>query len=317
MMSIDDQLVELASTLTWCDVPAAVRNRMGDLAFDCLGCCIGATRLPVMSALNRIIEPVSTPGRSVRLPWRGPPLGPEDAAMLVSTAAHGLDFDDTHLATSLHPTSPVIGPTMVVAQLTGCSIGDWLAGMLVGVETACRLGEVAHPREQYARGFHPTATCGAIAAAAGSARLLRLSRDLANAIGIALGGASGTMQFLANDADSKPLQVGWVARAGLSAARLASEGLRGASSPVSGRNGFARMFGNGEVGIVAPAFDRWMALEVGVKPYPSCRRGHALIEAAFEIRESCPAARESHAVERIEFGATERSLDMIGPSARR
>ena len=111
---------------------------------------------------------------------------------------------------------------------------------------------------------------------------------------------------------SKPLGIGFAARTGLIAARLAAEGVTGAADPVSGRNGFARMFGNGRVPEIHPVPERWTVLEVGVKPYPSCRRSHALIEAAFRLREAAPATRNPAAIERMEFGASERSLDMIG-----
>src|SRR5207248_7853182 len=55
----------------------------------------------------------------------------------------------------------------------------------VGVEVECKVAEAILPRH-YQQGFHSTATCGAIGAAAGAARLLGLDRQTTRcALGLA------------------------------------------------------------------------------------------------------------------------------------
>jgi 2-methylcitrate dehydratase PrpD len=107
-----------------------------------------------------------------------------------------------------------------------------------------------------------------------------------DALGIALSQAAGSLQFLENGAWTKRFQVGWAAMAGLSAATLAREGFRGATAAIEGRAGFLAAY--------APSPDparvlhalgaEWETMATAVKPYPSCRYGHAGIDAALALR---------------------------------
>ena len=53
---------------------------------------------------------------------------------------------------------------------------DLMTAYQVGVEVECKVAEAILPRH-YQHGFHSTATCGAIGAAAAAAKLLGLDRE--------------------------------------------------------------------------------------------------------------------------------------------
>ena len=53
---------------------------------------------------------------------------------------------------------------------------DLMTAYQIGVEVECKVAEAILPRH-YQQGFHSTATCGAIGAAAASAKLLGLDRE--------------------------------------------------------------------------------------------------------------------------------------------
>ncbi len=212
---------------------------------------------------------------------------PAGAALLNGALGHSLDFDDTHAAGSLHPGAPVIPAALAAAEMAGASGAETLAAIIAGYEITCRIALALPAGAHYDRGFHPTATCGAFGAAAAAARVFGLDADgVASAFGIALSQCAGSLQFLANGAWTKRFQVGWAAMAGLSAATLAREGFKGAAEAFEGKHGFLAAY--------APAPDPARALaglgevfelmQTAVKPYPSCRYGHAGIDAALALR---------------------------------
>lgn len=238
---------------------------------------------------------------------------PAGAALLNGALAHSLDFDDTHAAGSLHPGAPVIPAALAAAELTGASGADTLAAIVAGYEVTCRIALALPAGDHYDRGFHPTATCGAFGAAAAAGRVFGLdAAAIADAFGIALSQAAGSLQFLANGAWTKRFQVGWSAMAGLAAAMLAREGFRGAAEAIEGRHGFLCAYAP------APVPDRVLdrlgevfeTMNTAVKPYPSCRYGHAAIDAAIALRAEHGLAPE--AIESVTVGLPAKGMLLIG-----
>jgi 2-methylcitrate dehydratase PrpD len=212
---------------------------------------------------------------------------PAGAAFLNGALAHSLDFDDTHAAGSLHPGAPVIPAALAAGEMVGASGADVLAAIIAGYEMTCRVALALPAGEHYDRGYHPTATCGAFGAAAAAARVFGLNADgVGSALGTVLSQAAGSLQFLANGAWTKRFQVGWAALNGLMAATLVGEGFKGASEALEGRHGFMRAYAP------KPSPERtvqdlgavWELMNTAVKPYPSCRYGHAGIDAALALR---------------------------------
>jgi 2-methylcitrate dehydratase PrpD len=212
---------------------------------------------------------------------------PAGAAFLNGALAHSLDFDDTHAAGSLHPGAPVIPAALAAGEMAGASGADVLAAIVAGYEVTCRVALALPAGEHYDRGFHPTATCGAFGAAAAAARVFGLTPDqVESSLGTVLSQCAGSLQFLANGAWTKRFQVGWAACNGLMAATLVREGFKGASEALEGRHGFLRAYApnpnpDRAVQDLGAVFE---LMHTAVKPYPSCRYGHAGIDAALALR---------------------------------
>jgi 2-methylcitrate dehydratase PrpD len=212
---------------------------------------------------------------------------PAGAAFLNGALGHSLDFDDTHAASSLHPGAPVIPAALAAGEMAGASGAEVLAAIVAGYEVVIRTALALPAKAHYDRGFHPTATCGAFGAAAAASRVFGLDpAGVASALGIALSQAAGSLQFLANGAWTKRFQVGWSAMSGLAAATLAREGFKGAAEALEGRHGFLRAYApdpRPELALDGLG-ERFELMRTAVKPYPSCRYGHACIDAALAIR---------------------------------
>src|ERR1700742_4714362 len=244
---------------------------------------------------------------------------PAGAAFLNGALAHSLDFDDTHAAGSLHPGAPVIPAALAAGERVGAAGADVLAAIIAGYEITCRVALALPAGEHYGRGFHPTATCGAFGAAAAAARVFGLEADgVARAFGTVLSQAAGSLQFLANGAWTKRFQVGWAAVNGLMAATLVREGFKGASDALEGKHGFMRAYApnpNPERA-VQDLGQVWELMNTAVKPYPSCRYGHAGIDAALALRAANDIKPDE--ITAVRLGLPKSGMLLIGaPAAKK
>ncbi len=243
---------------------------------------------------------------------------PIGAAFLNGALAHSLDFDDTHAAGSLHPGAPVIPAALAAGEMVGASGAQVLAAIVAGYEVTCRIALALPAGAHYDRGFHPTATCGAFGAAAAAGRVFGLdASQIAGALGTALSQCAGSLQFLVNGAWTKRFQVGWAAANGLMAATLVREGFKGAAEAIEGRHGFLRAYAPDprperavqDLGLV------FELLQTAVKPYPSCRYGHAGIDAAIALRAEQTLRPEE--IEQITLGLPNAGMLLIGEPAEK
>ena len=241
---------------------------------------------------------------------------PAGAAFLNGALAHSLDFDDTHAEGSLHPGAPVIPAALAAGEMSGASGADVLAAIVAGYEMTCRVALALPAGDHYQRGFHPTATCGAFGAAAAAARVFGLTEaQIEDALGIALSQSAGSLQFLANGAWTKRFQVGWAAMAGLSAAALAREGFKGASDALEGKHGFLNAYAPSPIPAraVQGLGTEWELMRTAVKPYPSCRYGHAGIDAALALRAELNLQPDE--IEHVTFGLPTSGMLLVGAPA--
>jgi 2-methylcitrate dehydratase PrpD len=241
---------------------------------------------------------------------------PAGAAFLNGALAHSLDFDDTHAAGSLHPGAPVIPAALAAGEMVGASGADVLAAIVAGYEITCRVALALPAGEHYDRGFHPTATCGAFGAAAAAARVFGLDpAGVEGALGTVLSQCAGSLQFLVNGAWTKRFQVGWAAMNGLMAATLVREGFKGPTEALEGRHAFMRAYAPNpkperavqDLGVV------FELMHTAVKPYPSCRYGHASIDAALALRAA--HGLQPGEIDSVTLGLPKSGMLLIGQPA--
>ncbi|WP_158745986.1 MmgE/PrpD family protein [Acidisphaera sp. L21] len=244
---------------------------------------------------------------------------PTGAALVNGVLAHSLDFDDTHAAGTLHPGAPVIPAAIAAGEMCGASGADVLAGIIAGYEVMCRTAVALPAGDHYQRGYHPSATCGVFGAAAAAARVFGLdAAGVESALGIALSQSAGSLQFLVNGAWTKRFQVGWAGMAGLAAATLAREGFKGASEALDGRHGFLSTYAPNPnpARAVQNLGTVYELMATAVKPYPSCRYGHAGIDAMLALQDEHkfnPAQ-----IEKITYGTSHAGMLLVGaPAAKK
>jgi 2-methylcitrate dehydratase PrpD len=281
-------------------LPNAVTRRACDLLRDYLGVALGGAGSDSSVALRRGLAvlalrgPGTVLGRSERLPA-------PHAALANGAAAHALEMDDTHQGGSIHLGASVFSAALAAAELVDASGALVLSAAVAGYEVGARLAMALDPAAHYQRGFHPTGTCGAFAAATAAALVLGLdARALAAALGIAGSQAAGSMEFLADGAWTKRLHPGWAACAGLHAAALARAGFRAPATIFEGRFGVLHAYSGAPRPAALLGDPGHELCRTSVKPHACCRYMQGPIDAALALR-AAHRIDPAH-VERVEVG---------------
>ena len=314
MIAVTRELSEFTADLQFDKLPSEVVERTRLLAMDHVGIALRARHA---AALNESMATALTKlgmgagSASVIGDERG--YAPPAAALYNGNLAHSLDFDDTHARGSIHPSAPIVPAAFAAAEMSGANGKNIIAGIVAGYEVQIRLSIALKPSEHYARGFHPTATCGVFGAAAAAARVFGLTADqIANAFGLCGSQAAGSMQFLLDGAWNKPFHTGYAAMGGLMAASFAADGFIGAGQALEGKAGFLHAYApdSDHQAAVADLGVRFETLDIAVKPYPSCRYGHAAMDALIDLRTANDINYRD--IESVEVGLPRTGWNLIG-----
>jgi 2-methylcitrate dehydratase PrpD len=290
-MTAAERLADWAVALQTDEVPRVVRDAVCRHLLDGLGVGLAAARTGAAKPGLIVAQGLGGPPEARPLAG-GPRIGAPAAALAGGALVHALDFDDTHAEGLVHPTAVVLPTAFAVGQQTTSAGDDVLAAALVGYEIICRLGCGA-PHGFHAQGLHATSVCGPLAAAATTARLLRLTRDqTVNALGIAGSSAGGLLEFLGAGTSTKSLHPGLASMAGIIAARLAAAGAEGPNTVVEGERGLyaALSARSADPTRVTKALgEEWEVMRIDIKPYPACQLMHAALVGGGILRERLAA----------------------------
>ena len=279
-------IAEMAATLRLGDVPEAVVTRAKLHILDALGLALASSvqdfGLSAYQGAAAMAEggTGSVIGRSERLPMR-------DAALVNGVLIHGLDFDDTHLASIIHATATALPAALALGEALDASGADMLAAFIAGAETGIRIG-LAVDGGFHHTGHHATGMVSHFASAVTAGRLLDLSAEAITAAqGIAGSTASGIQVFLEEGAWTKRLHPGWGAVAGITAAYLAQAQFKSPSRVYEGRFGLFQAHLHGQATkdaeLARGLGQVWHFGETALKPYPVCHFIHGCADAAIDL----------------------------------
>jgi 2-methylcitrate dehydratase PrpD len=281
-------IARFAAGLRLADVPAPVRERAKLHILDGLGLGLASNAYDYGRRAVAGVAALSAGGACSVL-GRPERLEVRDAALVNGILIHGLDFDDTHLASIVHPTCTALPCALSLGEQLGASGEELLAAFLAGAETAIRIGGAVKGGFHHV-GYHATGVVSHFASAVTAGRLLLLSEDqIAAAQGIAGSTASGIQVFLEEGAWTKRFHPGWGAVAGITAARLAEHGFKGPSRPYEGKFGLFETHLHGEAGqvdlgeLTDGLGEAWRFGDTALKPYPVCHFIHGCADAAIEL----------------------------------
>ena len=313
-MSETAKLAAFAANITYDALPVEVAERAKFLIMDIVGNTLRARHdaesTPALIAASKAL---GYAGGTSRVIGSSETYTPPAAAMINGTLAHSLDFDDTHASGSIHSSAPIVPAALAAAEMVGADGKTVIAAIVAGYEVQIRLSLALNPSEHYQRGYHPSATCGVFGAAAAAGRIFGLdAKAIESALGIAECQSSGSMRFLADGAWTKRFQVGYAGHNGLLAASLAREGFVGPAGSIEGKDGFLQSYApnSDNARAAADLGTVWETMNIGVKPYPSCRYSHAAMAAIATTRLANDIKMDE--VEAVEVGLPHTGWRIIG-----
>jgi len=297
-----DALVAYAATCQSGDIPAPVREHTTDLLLDTLGCILAGSTAEGIAEARRVALLFGGTTQATVLAY-GDRVSAPEAAFLNAGMGHARDYDDTHDAAINHGCVTLVPALLATVETLNDARAhaaeDWLrkkpvsgrefiSALAVGLDLANRLGLgfIAYLHT----GWLPTTIWGPIACAAACGRLLGLEPSrMHHAFGLAYAQVHGNRQALIDGTLAKRLQPGFSAAAGVRAAFLATVGITGPRRILDGEYGIAALYTNGQMDsepIADGLGETFEALNVSIKPYPSCRCTHPVIDAVLELKEA-------------------------------
>jgi 2-methylcitrate dehydratase PrpD len=312
----ESALAEFAANLRYEDIPAPVVQRAQALFLDWIGSALAGKNARAVETIERFARAMGgdSPGHAEVLISRRRTT-PLFAAIVNAASSHVAEQDDVHNASVFHPATVVFPPALAVAQALRRCGRELLAASVVGYEVGIRVGEFLG-RSHY-KVFHTTGTAGALAAAAATGRLLRLSpAQMLNALGSAGTQAAGLWEFLSDAADSKQLHTAHAAAAGLTAAYLAADGFTGARRILTGAQGMAA--GMSTDADPARLLDRlpgsrharWALAETSFKYHASCRHTHPAADALLQVMQRYDLRPDD--IRRVTALVHQGAIDVLG-----
>ncbi len=310
--SLSERIAQWCSALDYQNLPIEVTDRTKYLLLDYLGCALRGVLSDSTRPVHGLIRNNEDPGGTVAVAGTDLRCEASIAALAMGMAAHSLELDDVVNSASLHPGVAVMSAALAIGYEQQCSGAELLTAIVAGYEVTVRLGIAVNPGAHYARGFHPTGTCGTFGCGVTAARLLNLEQDaLRNAIGIAGSQAAGSMEFLSDGSYTKRFHPGWAAHSGIIAAQLAQHGLTGPASIIEGKFGFLRSYSSrpDSDAVLRDWANPYQIMRTSIKPHACCRYKQGAIDCILELIQRYNL--QPQAIEQVNIAILEAGFALV------
>lgn len=312
--SVARKLAEFARSFQYDDIPLSVRERAKHLILDAVGIAYASRHYDFSGKILAGLQDVagsgggSVIGHDAKLPLR-------DAVIMNGALIHGLDYDDTHMLSVVHPTASSFSGALGLGEHLAIDGRELLTTYILAMENVIRIG-IAAKGGLHKWGFHPTGVCAHFSNALSAGRLLGLDEDqMAMAQAFAGSTAAASMEFVEEGGWNKRMHAGWGAAAGITAAYMAKNGFVGPTYPYEGRYGLYKSHLHGDEALVDYGAltdslgDVWESVETAVKPFPSCHFTHALADAALAVHRDHGVGPND--IEKIRVQIPELAVNLI------
>ena len=268
----------------WEDIPEDVRHEAKRALINVIGCAIGGSPHPAVTAAIRALSPFSGE-RTASIVGRSERLDPLHASLMNGISSHVEDYDDTTPKNYSHTSSPVSSALLAYASANRVRGRDFVEAFILGFEAASRVGNVVYPAH-YDVGWHMTGTIGVFGAAAGIGKLIGLNeQQMVWALGLAATQSAGLREMFGSM--GKAFHPGRSAQNGYAAALLAQAGFTSGEHGIEGPRGFAHV-------LAATRDLSKITTRLGVdfdlrentyKPFPCGIVNHPTIDGAIQIHD--------------------------------
>ena len=282
-------LASWAVSLNAESLPESVKQAAVRSLYNYIGCAIGGSDHPAVTKVHEALLPFFGRETSSLLGYKGAKKADaQHAALLNGISSHVHDYDDTHLATIIHPTTCVASALLAYAEYKGSVNGlEIVCALVAGMEASCKLGLAVWP-EHYDIGWHITSTTGSIGAAVAVGKLMQLPEEqMAQAIGTATVQVIGLREMFGYD--TKPFHAGRAAQSGLLAALLAQNGYTSSPQALEAKRGWANVVAGGGTPqlekYIGELGQKWEIEANAFKPFPCGIVCHPAIDGCIQIHQ--------------------------------
>lgn len=284
-MDATKQLALFVSGRGFKDLPPDAVKQCKLLMLDALGCAFGGYTLAgkEVSWILALVKNQGCTGPSTCF-VDGFKTSSAYAALVNGAMIHTIDFDDTHMGSIAHLSSPLVATTFALGEQLKSKGTDIIAAYILGFEVAARIGRSVMP--SHYRFWHPTATLGLFASAVAAARLLGLDAEkMEMVIGHAGDQAGGLRYGIENGDFSKTLHPAFAAMKGLLLASVVSLGSDGPKGILEYPSGFCNAFSAGPdlKPVLTGLGSSYEIMQDSIKSFPAIQCSHTAIEATINI----------------------------------
>lgn len=309
-MGITQDLARFAGELKFRQLPDEVINRAKYLFLDFAGVACRGFGAESSKSMVRFVRQMGR-GKGVMIGTK------EKAPYLYSalangTAGHAIELDDVNNESSLHPGVVIFPSALATGEMVEATGKELIEAVVLGYEVMVRLGKAIGPANSYARGFHPTGTCGVFGSSVTASKMMDLKEEkITSAMGIAGSQAAGSMEYLAQGTWTKRFHAGWAAQSGMVAALLALKGFKGPTSIIEGRDGFLHAYsGASDASKILEGIGRgFEILRTSIKPHACCRYMQPPIDALLKIVTENNLRPDQ--IERVKLGLLSAGVSLI------
>lgn len=293
-------------------IPAEARTLAIRSLINWAGCALGGARHPAVESALAALGPFMGAPRAT-IVGRTERADALHAALFNGISSHVLDFDDTHMATLVHPSGPVISALLAAAQHFPIDGKTFIDSIVIGIDVECRVARTVFP-EHYDAGWHITGTAGGFGAAAAVGRALKLDeKKMAWALSIAATQAAGLREMFGTMC--KSLHPGRAAQSGLGAVLMARAGFDSSERGIEAQRGFAHVMSSRQHldAATSQLGERWEILTNSFKPYACGVVLHPIIDASLALRLGNKL--DAALIERIDIRAHPLVVELTGKTA--
>lgn len=312
-------LVQHVQSHRYEDLPAAVQESAKVFILDAVGVGIAGSRHPRMPQVCKALDQLgagvaaATPymatvwGTGDRVPW-------ESAVLLNAYQVFNQEYDCIHDRAVIHAMACLLPACVGYAQAHGGVGGrDLIAAVTLGLDVAIYVGLA----QRAPMAFFRPAMCGGLGATAAVAKLAGLDEHrMRDALGLAYSHLSGTMQAHVEGSPAVGMQVGFNARAAVTACALAAAGFAGPHDFLHGQFGYFALFDFGQADWTAEQDNIGKEFQIermSHKPYPTGRATHGGIEGVLRLQSEY--GFEADDVETVTVRASALVVRLVGRPA--
>ncbi|KAI6093213.1 2-methylcitrate dehydratase PrpD [Hypoxylon rubiginosum] len=284
-------LASWATNLTYANLSSSVVDAAVKSLYNWAGCAIGGMgqAAPQIALNMSTVAGFCGPPTSNILGLNGSSADAQVAAFVNGIASHVDDYDDTHLAVTIHPTGVVASALLAITEARSAtspvSGPEFLTAFVAGIEAELKLGLSVYP-EHYDVGWHITSTTGSVGAAVAVGKLIGLdTAHMQHAIGVASTQVVGMQAFFGSD--TKSFHIGRATQGGMVAALLAQGGYTSSLTALEDKYGWLNVVSTRENATATFAQlgqGTWEIERNTFKPYPCGIVMHPIIDGCIQLR---------------------------------